>query len=114
MQTLNASKGFVILSTVIIVIIIILLVFLSSLIQYLRNPSLYTDEADSKLTPRLALTSIFATPQRNLRNDFYYLDLNMKNCLLKKEAEDRQNMPHDSAAAVSVTTPIITVENTPI
>jgi len=38
----------------------------------------------------------------------------MKNCLLKKEAEDRQNMPHDSAAAVSVTTPIITVENTPI
>ncbi len=111
METMESSKGFVILSTVMIVIIIILVVFLSSLIQYLRNPSLYTDEADSKLSPRLALTSIFSTPQRNLRNDFYYLDQNIKNSLLMKKSDDGQNESRVNLAPVSATTPIIKVEH---
>ena len=75
---MNSSKIFVIITTVIIVLLIIFLVFMGSLCQYFRNPGLYQDEGYEKPTPKSAFESIFSS-HRTLRNDLYYLDLNMKN-----------------------------------
>lgn len=71
------STLFAIIVTGFIVFCIVFLVFAGSLCQYFRNPELYQDEGFEKPTTKSALESIFSS-RRTLRNDLYYLDLNMK------------------------------------
>ena len=83
------SKLFVVVATVLIVLSIIVFVFVGSLIQYFRNPDLYANQSLSEPTPKNAFTSIFSS-HRSVRNDLYYLDLNMKNSQLKEENEKNE------------------------
>ena len=58
--------------------------FASSLIQYFRNPGLYQDEGYEKPSVKSAFESIFSS-HRTMRNDLYYLDLNMKATALEEQ-----------------------------
>lgn len=71
------STLFAIIVTGFIVFCIVFLVFAGSLCQYFRNPELYQDEGYARPTTKSAVESIFSS-RRTLRNDLYYLDLNMK------------------------------------
>lgn len=91
MPGLEVSKMFIIISTILIVLIIILFVFLGSLIHYYRYPDLYINESHENPTPKNAFASIFSS-HRNVKNNLYYLDLNIKKSKLNSGVKSENEL----------------------